>query len=175
MIRHFAKAARKNPHLWSFQGPSLRRAIYVGAVIAFLPIYGLQLLFALGGAILLRANLAVACAFQMITNPLTAGPIYYATYRIGMWTIRTFEIGEGLGAMSTRFNALVLGGVLLGLSVAVLADLVFRLAAWEARRLRERGAEHRRRAAAAAGAEEPTAEEEPPEAPRSRSERSSDS
>lgn len=143
VIRHFAAAARKNPYLWSFQGASVRRAIYAGSVIAFLPIYGLQLLFGLGAAILLRANLAVTCAFQLITNPLTAGPIYYATYRIGLWVIRTLEVGEGRGAMGTRFNALVLGGVLLGLAVALLADLGFRFAVWEARRLRERHAASR--------------------------------
>lgn len=149
VLRHFAAAARRNPHLWSFRGVSVRRAIYAGAVIAFLPIYGLQLLFALGAAILLRANLAVTCAFQLITNPFTVGPVYYATYRIGVWVIRTLEVGEGRGAMGTRFNALVLGGVLLGLAVAVLADLGYRLAIWEARRLRERHAASRKGAAAA--------------------------
>lgn len=147
VIRHFADAARNNPHLWSFRVPSVRRAIYAGAVIGFLPIYGLQLLFALGVSILLRANLAVACAFQLITNPLTVGPIYYTTYRIGIWVIQTLEVGEGRGAMGTRFNALVLGGVLVGLGTAVVADLVLRMIVWEARRLRERHADSRTAAA----------------------------
>ena len=141
VIRHFAAAARNNPHLWSFEGPAVRRGIYAGAVIAFLPVYGLQLLFGLGAAVVLRANLAVTCAFQLITNPVTAGPVYLLTYRIGIWVIRTLEVGEGRGPMGTRFNALVLGGVILGLAVAVVADLASRVATWEARRLRERHAE----------------------------------
>ena len=141
VIRHFAAAARNTPHLWSFQGPAVRRAIYAGAIIAFLPVYGLQLLFGLGAAIVLRANLAVTCAFQLVTNPLSAGPIYLLTYRIGFWVIQTLEIGEGRGPTGTRFNALVLGGVILGLAVAVIADVSFRVAVWEARRLRERHAE----------------------------------
>jgi hypothetical protein len=147
VIRHFASVARANPHLWSFQEAPVRRAVYVGAVIAFLPIYGLQLAFALGAALLLRANLAVACAFQLITNPLTAGPVYYATYRIGIAVIRTLEIGEGRGLLGTRINALVLGGVLLGLAAGVVADLALRIARWEARRLRQRHARAREDAA----------------------------
>ena len=52
----------------------------------------MHLLIALGAAIVLRANLAVTCALLFITNPLTAGPIYYAAYRIGIWLIRTLKM-----------------------------------------------------------------------------------
>lgn len=140
VLRHFAAVARRNPDLWSFQRLPVRKAIYAGAVIAFLPIYGLQLLVGLGAAILFRANLAVICALQFITNPLTAGPIYYAAYRVGIWLIRTVGAGHGREAMGTRFNALVLGGVILGLGVGVLVDLAYRLTVWEARQLKERHA-----------------------------------
>ncbi|MEM8995279.1 MAG: DUF2062 domain-containing protein [Acidobacteriota bacterium] len=149
VIRHFAAAARRYPDLWSFREGPIRKAIYAGAVIACLPIYGLQILLGLGVAIVLRANLAVMCAFQLVTNPLTAGPIYYAAYRTGIWFIRTFEIGHGLEAMGTRFNALVLGGVLIGLCLGLLGDLVYRFAVWEARQFKKRHAAARERAAAA--------------------------
>lgn len=152
VLRHFAAVAHRNPHLWSFQGPAVRKAIYVGAVIAFLPIYGLQFLVALGAAIVFRANLAVIIAFQLITNPLTAGPIYYAAYRIGIWLIHTVEMGHGREEMGTRFNALVLGGVILGLGVAVVADLTYRFLVWEAGQLRQRHSAARERAKAAAAA-----------------------
>jgi hypothetical protein len=149
IIRHFADAARRNPQLWSFQSASVRRAIYLGSIIAFLPVYGLHLLLAFGAAIVVRANLAVTCAFLLITNPLSAGPIYYAAYRVGMWLIHTFEAGEGRDALGTRFNALFLGGLIFALGVAVVADLAYGLAVWEAGRLRQRHAEARERAAAA--------------------------
>ena len=152
VLKHFAAVARRNPDLWSFQRLPVRKAIYTGAVIAFLPIYGLQLLVGLGAAILFRANLAVVCAFQLITNPLTAGPVYYAAYRVGIWLIHTFEVGHGREAMGTRFNALFLGGVILGLGVAVIADLAYRFAVWEARQLKERHAVARERAAVARAA-----------------------
>lgn len=140
VLRHFAAVARRNPDLWSFQRLPVRKAIYVGAAIAFLPIYGLQLLVGLGAAIVFRANLAVVCALQIITNPLTAGPIYYSAYRVGIWLIRTLEVGEGREAMGTRFNALVIGGLILGLGVGVLVDLAYRFAMWEAQQLKQRHA-----------------------------------
>ena len=138
VIRWFADVARRRPFLWSFRARPLRRAIYAGAVIAFLPIYGLQLLVAFWAAVLLRANLAVTCGLQLVTNPLTAGPLYYTTYRIGIWIIETVDLGEGRSPMGTRFNALVLGGIVVGLAAALVLDLLYRFAMWEAGRLRER-------------------------------------
>ncbi|HSL84056.1 MAG TPA: DUF2062 domain-containing protein [Thermoanaerobaculia bacterium] len=138
VIRWFEEVARRRPYLWSFGPRPLRRAIYVGAVIAFLPVYGLQILLAFWAAVLLRANLAVTCALQLVTNPVTAGPLYYFTYRVGSFLIRTSELGEGQGALGTRINALVLGGIVVGLAAAVAVDLLYRLALWEARRLRDR-------------------------------------
>lgn len=141
VIRWFAHVARRRPHLWSLRTRPLRRAIYAGAVIAFLPIYGLQLLVAFWAAVLLRANLALTCGLQLVTNPVTAGPLYYATYRVGIWIIQTVDLGEGRSPMGTRFNALVLGGIVVGLAAALVLDLLYRFTLWEAGRLRER---HRR-------------------------------
>jgi len=138
VIRHFAAAARRRPYLWSFDLPGVRRAIYAGAVISFLPVFGLQLFVAFVAAILVRANLAVTCGLQLLTNPLTIGPVYYSTYRIGIWIIRTLELGEGRTPMGTRFNALILGGIVVGLGIGLALDIALRIAAWEAGILRER-------------------------------------
>jgi hypothetical protein len=138
VLRWFAAAARARPYLWSFHTGSIRRAIYAGAVVAFLPVYGLQILIAFLAALVLRANLAVSCALQLVTNPLSAAPSYYLTYRVGMWIIRTLEIGEGRSAFGTRVNALILGGIVVGLAVGLAGDLVLRLVVWEAQRLRDR-------------------------------------
>ncbi len=162
VIRHFAAAARRTPDLWSFQRPAIRRAIYLGSIIAFLPIYGLHLLVALGAAIVVRANLAVTTALLFITNPLTAGPIYYAAYQIGMKLLLTFNISEGGAAIATRINALILGGLVLGLAVAMIVDLLYRFAIWEAAQLRQRHAAARKRAEAAkAGVSEESADSDP--------------
>jgi uncharacterized protein len=138
VIRHFAEAARRRPYLWSFELPGVRRAIYAGAIISFLPVFGLQLFVAFFAAILVRANLAVTFALQLLTNPLTIGPVYYATYRIGISIIRTLEMGEGRTPMGTRFNALILGGIVVGLAVGLVLDVALRLSVWEAGVLRER-------------------------------------
>jgi hypothetical protein len=143
VLRWFAEAARARPYLWSFRTSSVRRAIYAGAVVAFLPFYGLQLLLAFLAALLLRANLAVACALQFLTNPLSAAPSYYLTYRVGMGIIRTLEIGEGTTAFGTRVNALLLGGLVVGLAAGFAGDLVLRFVVWEAQRLRTRAASSR--------------------------------
>lgn len=149
VLRHFAAAARRAPHLWSFQRPAVRRAIYLGSIVAFQPIYGLHLLVALGAAIVLRANLAVTTALLFITNPLTAGPIYYAAYHIGIRMLQTFNLSADPEAIGARIHALILGGLVLGLAVALLADLVYQFAVWEATRLRQQHAAARERAAAA--------------------------
>ena len=140
VIKYFADAARRNPQLWSFQRPAMRRAIYLGSIIAFLPVYGLHLLIALGLAILLRANLAVTSALLFITNPLTAGPIYYGAYRIGIWWLEVFHLIDGVDAVGTRLYALILGGLLLGLGVGLIVDLIYQIGAWEAGQLRRRHA-----------------------------------
>ncbi|MEM1180174.1 MAG: DUF2062 domain-containing protein [Acidobacteriota bacterium] len=150
VLRHFSDAARRNPHLWSFQRKPVRTAIYVGALIAFLPIYGLQLLLGLGAAMLFRANLAIVCAFQLITNPVTAGPLYYLSYRIGHEILHTLELSDGQGPVGAGINALMVGGIVLGLVTAVTADLAYRFIMWEARQLRIRHQAARERAAAAA-------------------------
>lgn len=138
IIRWFADVARRRPYLWQFDPRSMRRAIYVGAVIAFLPVYGLQIFLAFWAAVLLRANLAVTCALQLVTNPLTAGPLYYATYRVGSFLIQTLDLGAGRGVLGTRINALVVGGIVVGLAAAVAVDALYRIALWEAKHLRAR-------------------------------------
>ena len=75
---------------------------------------------------------------QFLTNPLTAAPVYYLTYRVGLWLITHLGVGAGHPSVGTRVNALVLGGVVVGLLVGVGLDLLLRFGLWEAKRLRER-------------------------------------
>jgi uncharacterized protein len=138
VVRWFAEAARSRPYLWSFKPQQVRPAIYAGAVIAFLPVYGLQILLALWAAMLLRTNLAVTSALQFITNPLTAGPVYYFCYRIGRWLIDLTGAGEGLTSFGTRMNALVLGGIVVGLMVGFVVDMLYRFVLYDARVIKAR-------------------------------------
>jgi uncharacterized protein (DUF2062 family) len=132
-LKRFADAARKRPWLWSFKRPQILPAVYVGTVLSLMPTYGIQFVIAFGAAMLFRANLTVMAGLQLITNPLTAAPIYLFTDWLGMWIIGSTGYGEGLNSVGTHFNALVLGGVVAGLVLAFLVDLLWRLLAWETR------------------------------------------
>lgn len=133
VIKWFAEAARKRPYLWSFKRAQVMPSLYVGAVLALMPVYGLQVAIGLALAILVRGNLTVMIALQMVTNPLTLGPIYYGTHALGQWLVGITGYGAGAGELGTRINALVIGGLVAGLGFALLLDLGWRLLAWEAR------------------------------------------
>lgn len=73
-----------DPKLWHWS----RRSVAVGAAAGLfigllIPIA--QILLAAAAAVLLRANLPVAVAGTLITNPLTVPPIYFAAYHLGAW------------------------------------------------------------------------------------------
>jgi uncharacterized protein (DUF2062 family) len=138
-LKWFAEGARKRAYIWSFRLEYLIPAIYAGCILAFLPLFGIQLPLALLLAILLRANLPVLAGLQLISNPLTILPIYFTAYQIGrlFLGIFGFEIAflgrrrfESIlssiqeGALSDNFLAVAqvfgvtsLGGAIIGLTV----------------------------------------------------------
>jgi uncharacterized protein (DUF2062 family) len=68
--------------LWTLERDGVARGVAIGLFFGILiPIA--QILFAALLAIALRANLAVAAAATLVTNPLTFPFVYYAAYRIG--------------------------------------------------------------------------------------------
>ena len=71
-----------DPRLWQFNRHSLNKAVYIGVLSAFFPLPG-QMLLALIGALIFRANVPMALGLTWITNPLTTLPIFYAGYYIG--------------------------------------------------------------------------------------------
>jgi hypothetical protein len=147
VLKWFAKHAQRAAFLWSFKRANVIPSLYVGSVLAFLPLYGLQLPLAFGAALGVRGNLTVMAALQFITNPLTIVPIYGFTAWFGSWVMGVLGVGDELGTALRYTNALFVGGVLVGLAFALLADLIWRLLAWEARVFQRRLAELRRRRA----------------------------
>jgi uncharacterized protein (DUF2062 family) len=93
LVGRFAAAARKRAFLWSFKPQHLRPAFYAGSILSLMPVMGVQLPLAFVLALLLRANFMILGGLQFITNPVTAAPIYYATYELGH-TIIT-KVGYG--------------------------------------------------------------------------------
>jgi uncharacterized protein (DUF2062 family) len=131
----FAIFARKRAYLWRFQRSFVIPSLYVGSILAFLPFYGLQIPLAFGAALIVRANLPVMIGLQLITNPLTAAPIYIFTYKVGRLLLEHLSVGTGDQQMiGQTANSLMVGGVVSGLLFASVLDVVSRVLAYRAKR-----------------------------------------
>lgn len=94
--------------LWQFNRHSLNKAVYIGVLSAFFPLPG-QMLLALIGALIFRANVPMALGLTWITNPITTLPIFYAGYYIGAKIIDVPMISLRLiGRMIADFSLWVL-------------------------------------------------------------------
>jgi Uncharacterized protein conserved in bacteria len=96
VVGRFAGFARKRSYLWSFRYSSLRSSFYIGPILSLMPVMGVQLPIAFLLCLVLRTNFMVAGGLQFITNPVTAGPVYYGTYKLGMQVIKISGFGHGL-------------------------------------------------------------------------------
>lgn len=88
----------------------------IGLFLAFTPTLGVQMMIAATLAIVLRGSASAAVAAVWVSNPLTVGPIYAATYGLGVLVL------PGSGPIT----ALLVGGALAGLVAALVGyRLVF--------------------------------------------------
>lgn len=71
-----------DPLIWRLTRRTVARGAALGLLMAFLVPIG-QTLAAAVLALSFRANLAVAAAATLVTNPLTFAPIYFAAYQLG--------------------------------------------------------------------------------------------
>jgi uncharacterized protein (DUF2062 family) len=81
LLRPFHHRAREQA-LWAFTRDAVARAVAVGFFFGILTPVA-QIVFALLGAVVLRANVVVAVASTFITNPFTLPFVYYGAYLIG--------------------------------------------------------------------------------------------
>jgi len=71
-----------HPRLWHFSRKGIAMGLALGIFFGLLiPIA--QIPFAATMAVVLRANLPMAVASTLVTNPVTFGPVYYGAYRLG--------------------------------------------------------------------------------------------
>lgn len=68
--------------IWQFNRHSIARGLALGLFAGLILPIG-QIVLAVLLAASVRANVMVASAATLVTNPLTFGPIYYAAYRTG--------------------------------------------------------------------------------------------
>lgn len=155
MIGRFAALARRRAHLWSFKPKHVRPALYFGTILSLWPVMGIQLPLALLVSLFVRCNLMVTGGLQFITNPFTAAPIYYGTYRVGKFALALTKGGGGNAvpvaptaetvsiaitaneslpaqlewgsAFGSTVMALFVGGTICGLALACVLDLFYSL------------------------------------------------
>ena len=146
------------PELWHLHRRSVAGATFIGLFCAFLPI-PFQMLIAAVLAVAFRCNLPISVMLVWITNPLTITPIFYFTYRLGVWLLDIqlevpgIELGwDWLMANIGRIGLPLIVGSLICGWVAGLTGMVVVRVAWrqhvisrwrqrkETRRLRRQGA-----------------------------------
>lgn len=124
--------------LWSIRRRTVVPALSMGLFIAFLPVPGHVLIAALG-ALALRINIPVAALTTFVSNPLTVGPMFFVSYRLGQKLLALqpqpfgfeFSMHWLTGQFLTIWQPLLLGCVLLG-SLAALVGYVVLDLLWRA-------------------------------------------
>jgi len=74
--------------LWGIRRKTVVPAFSLGLMVAFLPFPGHFLVAALL-ALALHVNIPVASVTTFVVNPVTVGPLFYFTYRVGAALLRT--------------------------------------------------------------------------------------
>lgn len=75
------------PNFWHLNRRSIAMAFAVGLAVAWVPVPG-QMAIAALAAFYFRANLPVSIALVWISNPVTIPPMFYFSYRAGLWAMQ---------------------------------------------------------------------------------------
>ena len=81
VVQHYAPALA-DPDLWHLNRRSTARAVAIGLFCGLIP-GPLQVLGAIGGSLVFRANFPLAVITTFYTNPLTIVPLYLLAYEYG--------------------------------------------------------------------------------------------
>jgi uncharacterized protein (DUF2062 family) len=151
ILWRFSVGARKRTYLWSFRVEHTVPAIYAGFILALMPLYGIQIPIALCLALFLRANLPILVGLQMLSNPLTILPFWYAAYQVGsnvlrVVSIETPQLGQNdvkaivdnfttgqwssnIEPLRATFSIMCLGGIVIGLFFGLISSFAYRFTA----------------------------------------------
>jgi uncharacterized protein len=146
VVQRYAPALA-DPDLWHLNRRSTARAVAIGLFCGLIP-GPFQVLGAIGGCLLFRANFPLAVITTLYTNPLTIVPLYLIAYEYGHLfladggpavTAFVAPSGGGLAAyfseltrwMLSLGKPLALGLVLLGGTLAAVGWVTVRVA-WRA-------------------------------------------
>ncbi|PWB35818.1 DUF2062 domain-containing protein [Pseudomonas sp. NDM] len=117
-----------DPNLWHLNRHSVARAMAVGLFAAFLPIPA-QMLVAAALAVMVRGNMPIAVSLVWLTNPITMPAVFFCTYQAGafLMDVPARHLPDELtwewisGELSTLWQPFLLGSVVVGLVLGILA------------------------------------------------------
>jgi len=93
-----------HPSLWHWSRRGVSLGVGLGVFFGLL-IPLAQIPVSAVAAVVLRANLPVAAASTLVTNPVTFGPIYLAAYHLGAWlTGEEIKPGEAKAALDASHD-----------------------------------------------------------------------
>lgn len=142
-------------NLWHLNRQSASMAVFVGILVAFIPVPG-QMLLAAAIALLLRCNLPIAVALVWITNPVTMPPVFWATYKLGTFLLDMpvlhasvhFNPAAIMSVLGEIWQPLLVGSLVCGIFFGGLGYALMRLTwrlhvirRWQQRRARRSGRE----------------------------------
>jgi uncharacterized protein len=85
--------ALHHPRLWHFSRKGIALGLALGIFFGLLvPVA--QIPLAAGAAVALRANLPMAVASTLVTNPVTFGPVYFGAYHLGKAVLGEAPVSE---------------------------------------------------------------------------------
>ncbi len=82
-----------HPRLWHFSRKGIALGLALGIFFGLL-IPVAQIPLSAAAAVLLRANVPMAMASTLVTNPVTFGPVYYGAYQLGKFILREPALSE---------------------------------------------------------------------------------
>jgi uncharacterized protein len=136
-----------DPNLWHLNRYSVSAAVFIGLLIAFVPL-PIHMLLCTLVAIWWRANLPIALSIIWISNPITIPPQFYLAYKIGARILnqsqQQFAFELSIHWLRTEFDyiwqPLLLGCAVCGITAAftgaTLVRIIWRaqvIARWRAR------------------------------------------
>ena len=132
------RALMHHPVYWGISRRNTVPAFALGIFIAFIP-FPAHTMTAVVLALILRLNIPVAVATTLLSNPLTMGPIFYFSYRLGLLLLgmepQHFQIELTFDWLNTGFKntwqPLMLGSFLAG-SLAALTSYIVLDILWRA-------------------------------------------
>jgi hypothetical protein len=138
-------------YLWSFRVENAVPAIYAGCILTLMPIYGIQIPLAFLLALLLRANLPILAGLQIVSNPITVLPIWFAAYQIGRHFLSVIGVdvirlgrdevqlmldnfthgrwGDNLEPIMVVFVVTCLGAIIMGIFFGLITSFIYRIVA----------------------------------------------